>query len=363
MDVKLKEVKVRELVENYIDHDEEGVFGYNKRLDIRPPYQREFVYNDKQRSLVIDTLTKGFPLNVMYWSVKENGDYEIIDGQQRTISICQYVHGLFSYNDKYFHNLQDNEKEAILEYPLTIYLCTGTDSDKLKWFETINIAGVVLTNQELLNAIYNGSWVNDAKRHFSKTNSPAFGIANEYLTGSAIRQDYLETAINWISAKEKTTLKDYMASNQHEVNANALWRYFRDVIEWVKLTFPKYRREMKGVEWGILYNDYKDNVYDVNELEKNIVNLMLDDDVTSKKGIYPYLLTKKEKYLSIRNFSENQKRTIYEKQRGECPICKETFTYPEMEGDHITPWSEGGKTNLGNCQMLCRECNRRKSNN
>ena len=362
MEVKLREIKVRDLVENYTDHDEEGVFGYNNRLDIRPPYQREFVYKDKQRAMVIDTLSKGFPLNVMYWSVKSNGNYEIIDGQQRTVSICQYVHGVFSYKDKYFHNLREDEKDRILDYSLTIYLCEGTDSEKLKWFETINIAGEVLKEQELLNAIYSGTWVTDAKRHFSKSNSPAYGIANKYLIGEANRQAYLETALIWISDRDQINLKEYMAVNQHEPNANALWRYFRDVIEWVALTFPVYRKEMKGINWGILYNKYKDDVKDTNKLEEKIIELMIDDDVTAKKGIYFYIFDKNEKHLNIRAFTQNQKREAYEKQKGVCPSCKETYSIEEMEGDHITPWSLGGKTDSENCQMLCVSCNREKSN-
>lgn len=362
MEVTLHEIKVRDLVEKYADHDEEGVVGYNNRLDIRPPFQREFIYSDKQRALVIDTLTKGFPLNVMYWSVKEDGNYEIIDGQQRTVSICQYVNGIFSYNDKYFHNLREAEKNQILEYPLTVYLCEGTDSEKLNWFETINIAGEVLTEQELLNAIYSGSWVTDSKRYFSRSNSPAFGIAKDYLSGTAIRQDYLETALKWIAQRDGTTLKDYMALNQHEPNANALWRYFRDVIEWTKLTFPKYRREMKGVSWGILYNEFKDEIIDTDKLEEEIKVLMIDDDVTAKKGIYFYVLTKDEKYLNIRSFTQNQKREAFERQNGICVSCEKTFLFEQMEGDHITPWSLGGKTEPENCQMLCIACNRKKSN-
>ncbi len=300
MEVKLHEITVRELVENYSDHAEEGVFGYNNRLDIRPPYQREFIYNDTQRALVIDTLMKGFPLNVMYWSVKDDGNFEIIDGQQRTISICQYVHGDFSFQDRFFHNLQQDEQEQILNYRLTIYLCTGTDSEKLKWFETINIAGEVLTKQELLNAIYSGPWVTDAKRFFSKRNSPAYGIANQYLSGVAIRQDYLETALMWISNRDGIDLKEYMARHQHDPNANALWRYFREVIEWVQLTFPVYRREMKGIAWGDFYNEHKDRTLDSNKLEKQISLLMMDDDVTSKKGIYRYVLDENERYLKVK---------------------------------------------------------------
>lgn len=362
MEVKQIKIKVRDLVENYTNLNEEGVFGYNNKLDIRPPYQREFIYNDKQRQLVIDTLKKGFPLNIMYWSVKEDGNFEIIDGQQRTISICDYVHGEFHYKEAYFDNLTLGEQEQILEYPLIVYLCTGTDKEKLEWFEVINIAGEVLTNQELLNAIYSGSWVTDAKKRFSKTRSAAYEIGNDYLKGSAIRQDYLETALKWISKRENVTLRHYMALNQHEPNANALWLYFRDVIEWTKLTFPNYRREMKGVDWGYLYNEFRNDVFDVNSLETEITKLMMDDDVTSKKGIYFYVLKRDEKYLNIRNFSANEKREAYERQQGICPLCENKYSINKMEGDHIMPWSKGGKTEAENCQMLCVPCNRTKSN-
>jgi hypothetical protein len=178
------------------------------------------------------------------------------------------------------------------------------------------------------------------------------------LKGSAIRQDYFETAIKWIS---KESIESYMASNQHEPNANELWLYFQSVINWIKAVFPSYRREMKGIEWGYLYNEFKDQKFDSAKLEESITILMQDEDVTKKKGIYWYLLTGKEKYLNIRAFSPNQKREAYERQKGKCPVCKNEFGIEEMEGDHITPWHEGGKTDAENCQMLCKEDNRRKS--
>ena len=294
----------------------------------------------------------------MYWAVRENGDFEIIDGQQRTISLCQYVHGHFSYQDKYFHNLQDNEKQDIHKYPLTVYLCSGTDSEKLEWFKTINIAGERLTNQELRNAVYAGYWVTHAKRYFSKSGCPAHGIGHNYLSGSAIRQDYLETAISWIN---KGNIEEYMSKNQHKPNANELWLYFQSVVNWIKATFPKYRAEMKGVAFGVLYNEFKQKEYDSKKLEEEITKLMLDDDVTKKSGIYSYVLTRQEKYLSIRTFSNNQKREAYEKQKGVCVKCEEHFELEEMEADHIKPWHEGGKTTADNCQMLCKDDNRRKS--
>ncbi len=358
MKIQLKEITVRELTEGYQDNEEAGVIGYGGKLDIRPPYQREFIYKDKQRDAVIDTVTKKFPLNVMYWAVRKDGNFEIIDGQQRTISIAQYMEGDFSFENRYFHNLQEDEKEEILNYKLMVYLCSGTDSEKLEWFKIINIAGVKLTDQELRNAVYSGSWVTDAKRHFSKNGCPAYGIGGNYLSGTAIRQDYLETTIKWIS---NNAIEDYMATHQANPNANELWLYFQSVINWVKTVFPKYRREMKGIQWGTLYNEFKDQNLDSVKLEAEIKELMIDDDVTKKKGIYSYVLTRKEKYLNIRSFSEKQKREAYEKQEGICPVCGENFEINEMEADHITPWHEGGKTLPDNCQMLCKDDNRRKS--
>lgn len=244
MKIELKEITVRELTKDYQDNDENGVIGFNGKLDIRPSYQREFIYKPAQRDAVIDTISKDFPLNVMYWAVRENGNFEVIDGQQRTISICQFVNGDFAFNGRYFHNLQNDEQEQILNYKLMVYFCSGTDSEKLEWFKTINIAGEELTAQELRNAVYSGSWVTDAKRYFSKNGCPAYGLGGDYLSGSAIRQDYLETAIKWINNGE---IEEYMAKHQNDPNANELWLYFQSVINWVQAVFPNYRNEMKGI--------------------------------------------------------------------------------------------------------------------
>ena len=356
MKIELKEITIRELTQNYQDNEENGVVGFGGKLDIRPPYQREFVYKDKQREAVIDTVKNDFPLNVMYWAVREDGNYEVIDGQQRTISICQYVNGDFAHFFRYFHNLQKDEQEQILNYKLMVYFCSGTDSEKLKWFQTINIAGEKLTDQELRNAVYSGSWVSDAKRYFSKNSRPKIG--DEYLSGSANRQEFLETAINWIS---NGNIEVYMSKNQNKPNANELWLYFQSVINWTKATFPNYRREMKGINWGFLYNQFKTQSFDHKKLEEEVSELMQDEDVTNKRGIYEYVLTRNEKFLNIRAFSDNQKREAYERQNGNCIKCGQRFEIHEMEADHITPWHEGGKTSAENCQMLCKFDNRSKS--
>lgn len=369
MDIELKHITVRELAKAYQDNLEQGVTAYNGLLDVRPPYQREFVYKDSQRKAVIDTLTKNFPLNVMYWAVRDDGTFEIIDGQQRTISICQYVHGEFSYTDSgnalYFHNLPKDKQENICNYELMVYFCKGSDSEKLDWFRTINISGEELTDQELRNAVYAGSWVSDAKRYFSKTGCPAYAIASDLVNGTPIRQDYLETAIKWIIDSEPSkynNIESYMAQHQSDANALELWQYFQSVITWVKATFTKIRKKhMKGVPWGKLYNEHKDKVLNPKDIELRIAELIADDEVDNKKGIYAYILDGKEKHLSLRSFSDSTKQKVFEKQEGVCPLCKETFVIEQMEGDHIDPWVEGGKTIEDNCQMLCKPCNRRKS--
>ncbi len=358
MNIELKEISIREVSNGYFNDNEEGVVGYGGMLNIRPKYQREFVYKDKQRDSVIETVKKNFPLNVMYWVKNQDGTYEVLDGQQRTISVCEYVSGSYSLNSMYFHNLTDVEQNQILDYKLMVYFCEGNDKEKLDWFKTINIAGEKLTAQELRNAIYTGTWLTDAKKHFSKTGCPAYNIGSDYVTGSPIRQDYLETAISWLS---NDNIEQYMAENQLKPNANELWLYYNSVISWVRVVFPKYRKEMKGVNYGVLFNAYKDKQYDSTKLEVEITSLMQDEDVTKKSGIYEYVITRNEKYLSIRAFTDKQKREAFEKQKGICSKCGVEFALNEMEADHITPWHEGGKTTAENCQMLCKYDNRIKS--
>ncbi|MBW7954674.1 DUF262 domain-containing protein [Candidatus Gracilibacteria bacterium] len=366
MQIQLHEITIKELTTGYINNQEEGVIGLNGKLNIRPKYQREFVYDDKKRNAVIETIKKDFPLNVMYFVENEDNTLEVLDGQQRTISICEYVEGNFSLENRYFHNLTDTEKNQILDYKLMVYFCKGTDKEKLDWFQTINIAGEKLTPQELRNAVYTGEWLTDAKRHFSKSTCPAYGLGEKYMTGSPIRQEYLEKVISWINNGK---IEEYMSIHQHNKDANEIWQYFQDVIAWIKKLFPDYRKEQKGLEWGVFFNKYKNNLYNTNTLKTEVEKLMQDDDVTSKKGIYEYLLSGDEKHLSIRTFSDTQKRQVYETQGGICALCikkgkskdESHFEINQMEADHITPWSQGGKTSIDNCQMLCRECNRRKS--
>lgn len=361
MEIELHEITIREVVNEYADNAEAGVVGYGGVLNIRPAYQREFVYDDKKRNAVLDTIMRGFPLNVMYWVVTEDEKFEVLDGQQRTISFCQYVNNEFSIeidgHPMAFHNLQKTQQDQILNYKLMIYHCSGSDKEKLDWFRIINIAGERLTDQELRNAVYTGPWLSHAKTIFSKHNCAAYGLASRYVLGAPIRQDYLETALSW---KAKGGIDEYMGSHQKDENANELWIYFQSVINWVDLTFTNYRPQMKGVAWGPLYDAFGGKKLDTKKIEAEVKKLMIDDDVTNKKGIFAYVLTRDERNLAVRTFSEAQRTEAYERQDGKCPICKKRFTIAEMEADHITPWSKGGKTNSENCQMLCAEDNRRK---
>lgn len=363
MQISHRDVKVAELVDGYDDKGEEGVCGFGGLLDIRPAYQREFVYGDKERNAVIDTVRKGFPLNTMYWAVAGDG-FELMDGQQRTISICQYVSGDFAVeidgSPRFFDNLTADRKQQILDYELSVYVCNGTDDDKLDWFRVINIAGLKLTEQELRNAIYTGPWLSHAKTWFSKRNAPAIAIGSNLLSGTPNRQEYLETALSWLSNGK---IEQYMAEHQHDPNANPLWTYFKNVIDWVNLTFPNYRREMKGVAWGPLFDEFGDKPLDTAQIERDVSRLMQDEEITKRSGIFEYVLNGNERALNLRSFSDNVKRAAYETQGGICPVCppdQGKWELSEMEADHITPWSKGGKSTAANCQMLCKPHNRVK---
>ena len=376
-----KQISIADLFNGFVNNEEEGVYTYIRidgeliKTDIRPPYQREFVYSDDKRHKVIETLSRNLPLGVIYLAKNSDGTMEVIDGQQRIMSICKYLNGDFSVNgiadflnEKTFNcELYKNTAiyKQIMSYNnLLAYIVEGDDDEKLDWFRTINISGEKLTEQELLNANYTGEWLCSAKRKFSKTNCVAYRKGNKLVNGSPIRQDYLETALSWISGG-KENIQKYMGDNYQKENAEPLWKYFVEVIEWVEKTFT-YRKEMKGIDWGKLYREYGKVEYNVAELEEKVKALMADDDVNSKKGIYEYVLSNcskdKERHLSIRKFSDKDKRTAYERQNGICPICGEYHTIDEMEGDHIIPWSKGGKTTIDNLQMLCKKCNREKSN-
>ena len=366
MKIKLEHIPIGEVVEGYFDDAEKGCRGYGGKLNIRPAFQREFVYSGKQRDKVIETVKKNFPLNVMYWVKNSDGTFEMLDGQQRTISICQYCNCDFALSDRRtFDILTETEQKNFLNYKLMIYICEGDDAEKLDWFETINIAGEKLTEQEMRNAIFASEWLSEAKKYFSKPNCFAQTEYGKYLSGSAIRQEYLETALKWIcDAKNLSDVRDYMAEQKSKkiLDCDELRKYFEEVFEWVEKICPKYRRDMKGLDWGIFYNKFGEKNFDAKTLEKKILELLDDDDVTNNRGIYEYLLSGKEKHLNIRKFTPKMKRAAYERQSGICKICGKKFEIGEMHADHIKAWSNGGKTVAENCQMLCAKCNREKSN-
>lgn len=366
MKITMNEIPVREVAKDFFDDPNLGCRGYGGRLNIRPAFQREFVYKDKQRDDVIRTVQKNFPLNVMYWVRSDDGNFEMLDGQQRTISICQYVAGGFSLDYKSFGSLTETERDRILNYKLMIYICEGNDQEKLDWFKIINIAGEKLTEQEARNAIYACAWLDDAKKYFSKNGCPAQMLYGKYLSGKAIRQEFLETALKWIADRDKLLAVDFYMDAQkqnHTPDASELQKYFEAVFAWVEKIFPNYREKlMKGQPWGIFYNAHKDDALEATELEKKISRLLKDKEVTSKRGIYEYLLDGDEKHLSLRAFDDDQKAAAYERQGGVCAACGKNFEFKQMEGDHILPWSRGGKTTEDNCQMLCKACNRKKSN-
>ncbi len=389
---------VRDLVDGYLANADDGsttdsIFGYGGKLNIRPSFQRNSVYNDKKRDAVIQTILNECPLNVMYWVDKEDGTYECLDGQQRTLAICKYVAGEFSVASSRFpgdlpqdfNNLRQNLHniaEKILDYELDVYICRGTPEEKMMWFHTINTAGEPLNEQELRNSSYTGPWLTDAKGRFSREVGRGVTLANEnpesgkdepLLSGSWNRQEYLETAIKWAAHAEGMTIEEYMLAHQKDADASELWQYFSSVIEWVRSKFVSYNSALKGMDWGDIYEKYKhgtfvDNIISrsADEINNEIGMLVADDEVTAKmKGIYQYVIFGEPKYLSLRQFDEKTARKIYEQQHHQCPYClqegnRREYAFKEMHADHIRPWSKGGQTVEENCQMLCAKHNESK---
>lgn len=383
MKINLMKLKVRDLVQGYYeDAATSKVSAWNGNLDVRPEYQREYVYDDKQRDSVINTVLHGFPLNIMYFVDRgenvEGARYEVLDGQQRIISICRFktlsalsvklpapTGGSNAVN---FPNLFDEQQEAFLDYELQVYVCEGTEKEKIEWFEVINIAGEKLEKQEIRNAVLHSAWLTDAKSAFSRRNGAVNKKYGKYFSGDVIRQKYLETAFRWNADAEgiqdkdiETAIRRYMMNHSSDKNADALWKYIENVFDWVEKTFGKFDKTMNGVEWGYLYNKHKDDSLDPVEIQKQIETLMADDEVQKKSAIYEYILTGEKKVLNLRSFSEKDKITMYKRQKGLCAICGKPFDIKDMRGDHVIPWSKGGVTDISNGQMLCVTCNLAKS--
>lgn len=371
MKIEPKQIKVREVFDSYADNGDDGVFAYGGRLAIRPPYQREFVYDNEQAEAVIQTVLKGFPLNVMYWVKVGNDSYEVLDGQQRTLSVMQYLKHQFSITldgKKYYWDaLPDDKYNAIMNYEFMVYICEGEESEKLEWFKVVNIAGEKLSDQELRNSVYTGEWLSDAKRHFSKRNCAAKKMSDKYITGDPNRQELLEKALKGICEYQGIKeITEYMAQHKSDADADELWQYFQDVIHWVEKIFPKYFSDMKGLDWCHLYNTYHGRTYNSSVMGAEVKRLHEDDEVQKTKGIYEFLLCRDTdpfagRLLNLRVFDKRDKMASYSRQNGICPVCGEHFEYDEMEGDHIKPWSKGGQTTPDNCQMLCKSCNAKKT--
>lgn len=380
MKISMIKLPIRDIIKGYREDDSTSrVVAWDGKLDVRPEYQREYVYADDKRDAVITTVLKGFPLNIMYFVDRKDGTYEVLDGQQRIISICRYATNSAisiklpvatgGFNTVNFPNLFDNQKDAFLDYELQVYICEGTEEEKIGWFQTINLAGEELENQEILNAVLHSSWLTDAKSAFSRRNCAAYKRYGKYMNGDYIRQKYLETAFKWAADAEGISGKDavaqYMQKHRFDQNADVLWKYFEDVFTWVEKVFGKYDKTMKGLPWGLFYNAHKDDKLDSAHIQTRIAELMADREVQKKSGIYQYLLegetAEAERYLSCRQFDDDQKKTMYANQGGRCRLCNKPFDLEKMHADHVIPWSRGGKTSIENGQMLCIQCNLKKS--
>ena len=346
---------------------------------MRPAFQRSFVYDKKQENAVIDTALKGFPLNVMYWVDNGDGTYDCLDGQQRTISLCNFVDGISSFSapwfngnkKNYIHTIQridPDMAERFMNYELEVYICKGTKAEQMEWFRTINIAGEELYPQELRNASYVSKWLTDAKKYFSKANAastakcPAERIGGQYTNKNANRQEILAQVISWrIGSAEDADICQYMEDHIHDEDASDLWNYFNDVINWINEIFPGvYDKGMASVNWGVLYNQYGEEDLDPDDICTKFDELIefkatKELDISVAK-IAEYCITRDEKLLKHRQFSEAQRSTLYNRQKGICPDCGQHFLKADMHAHHIVPWYNGGITDLSNGVMLCKNC-------
>lgn len=393
MKTKLRtDLTIRQICEGfqYSESEEKGLFGWGGKLTIQPEYQRNYIYaNGKDDVAVVDSLLKGYPIGLIYFVETEKDKYEILDGQQRITSIGRYVTNKFAWIDENdipykFESLPKDKQDKIYNTELTIYICSGEESEIKEWFKTINIAGKPLNNQELLNSIYSGPFITKAKEVFSNSQNSNLHKWLSYMKVEVKRQGLLEVALSWVSKdwEKDGNLEKYMADHRHDDNINELTSYFNDVINWVSTIFIDVKDEMQYVNWGKMYEKYHKNPYNSNDISKKLNELYSDYFVNDKKGCYEYILKgcKQEdtKLLNIRLFDEPTKKTVYEKQTqiakikniSNCPMCviedlsnkTKIWDYKDMDADHVTAWSKGGATDISNCQMLCRTHNHIKGN-
>jgi 5-methylcytosine-specific restriction endonuclease McrA len=379
------EITVNEICEGFVYNELEGkgLFGLGGKLTIQPEYQRNYIYADGVRDVrVIESLLKGYPLGLIYFNKPSSDTLEVLDGQQRITSFGRYVAGKFAIKDEngmeqYFSGIAQDKQELILNTKLLIYECEGTESEIKEWFKTINIAGVPLNNQELLNAVYSGQFVTLAKAKFSNSKDANIQKWSAYVSGSANRQAFLEQALEWVS---KGTIGDYMSKHRKDDNINELETYFKSVIDWVSTVFIDVESEMCGLEWGRLYELYHSKPYSPKEVSEKVKALYGDPYIKSRRGIFEYILggSTDSKLLDVRVFDEATKKSVYTKQttkstsknESNCPLCAlgsnsnktKIWKLAEMDADHVSAWSKGGATKIENCEMLCKTHNRAKGN-
>ena len=385
MKTTLKTYTVKEICNGFVYNELEGkgLFGLSGKLTIQPEYQRNYIYADGKKDVaVIESMMKGYPLGLIYFNKVSDDKLEVLDGQQRITSIGRFVTGKLAIMDQnnmpqYYSSLPDDKKQLIDDYELLVYECEGTETEIKEWFKTINIAGVPLNEQELLNAVYSGKFVTKAKEEFSNSQNANVQKWSAYISGSVNRQDYLHTALEWVSKGE---IGDYMSQHRYDENINELKTYFTSVIDWISSVFTDVEKEMCGLEWGRLYEEHHSKSYNPQEVSDKVQELYGDPYVKSRKGIFEYVLSgcTDKKLLDIRIFDEATKRAVYKQQtlaaRAEgisnCPLCAighdanhaKIWDQKDMDADHVTAWSNGGATSIENCQMLCKTHNRAKGN-
>lgn len=378
------EITIQALCDGFVYNELEGkgLFGLSGKLTIQPEYQRNYIYADGKKDVaVIESILKGYPLGLIYFNQTDEDRYEVLDGQQRITSIGRFLTKKFAIMEDckplYFDSLPIEQQEKILNTKMLIYICKGTEKEIKEWFKTINIAGIPLNEQELLNAVFSGEFVTLAKAEFSNSQNAQIQKWSAYINGSALRQDFLAKALEWVS---KGNISDYMSQHRHDNNINELKLYFNTVINWVSNVFNDVEKEMKGLEWGRLYETYKNTPYNPEKVSEQVKNLYSDPYVKNKKGIFEYVLGGRldKKLLDIRIFDDVTKRKVYQEQTRQakekgisnCPYCamsdnaNKTRIYKndEMDADHVTAWSKGGETDIKNCEMLCKPHNRSKGN-
>ena len=378
------EITIKEICNGFTYNELEGkgLFGLSGKLTIQPEYQRNYIYADGKKDVaVIDSIIKGYPLGILYFVKTGNDTYEVLDGQQRITSFGRYVIGKFAVKvngmENYFTGLDEDLQEKILNTKLLIYFCKGTESEIKEWFKTINIAGVPLNEQELLNAIYSGKFVTAAKKEFSNSQNSNIQKWSAYIKGDVKRQDFLACALDWVS---KGIKESYMSEHRNNEDISELKNYFTSVIDWISSVFKTVEKEMCGQKWGELYEKYHTNPYNPDEIDNKVKSLYADGAVKNRCGIFEYVLggCTETKLLNIRIFEDRDKRIVYEKQTKEaeekgisnCPFCAISDTpnkikiwkLAEMDADHVSAWSKGGATSIENCQMLCRPHNIAKGN-